>query len=245
MTQKQRNLVEEQFALDYNCNADDFQNKETLVTLLPKKDGCRKFNNEDSLLNILTYNGKLVITAGEAILPWCDEVLRKQISPEWCFEFDSLIRINKKLFDFGYKIDQIHLFFLPKYNQPHSDLKTKVLNEAEIHTFKEDKRINEAFLFDDYIKDVLGVAVLSESDELLAVAGASANSERMWEVGYNSFIEGKGFGTAALSTLVKEIIKLGKVPYCGTAISHFASQNIALKSGMVPVFSELRSVKIK
>lgn len=245
MTQKQKSHVEVQFAIDYNCTIDDFQSKETLVTLLQKRDGSRRFNNEDSIMNILTYSGKLVITAGEEIIPWCEEVLRKQISAEWCFEVDSLRRINKKLFEFGYRIDQVHLFFLPKYDQPQSDIKTKVLNEDEIHMFKDDKRIDEAFLFDDYIKDVLGVAVFSESDELLAVAGASANSERMWEVGYNSFVEGRGFGTAALSALVKEIIKLGKVPYCGTAISHFASQNIALKSGMVPAFSELRTVKIK
>lgn len=245
MTQEQRQMVEEQFALDYNCSVKDFQSTETLVTRHKRHQEARKFNDEDSLMNMLTYNGKLLITANEEILPWCEEVLTKRISAEWCFEVDSLIRINKKLFEFGYRIDQVHLFFLPKYDQPQSDIKTIILNEDEISFFEEDRRIDEAFLFDDYIKDVLGVAVRSDSDELLAVAGATANSERMWEIGYNSFVEGRGFGTAALSALLKEVIKLGKVPYCGTAISHLASQNIALKSGMVPAFSELRTVMIK
>ena len=69
-------------------------------------------------------------------------------------------------------------------------------------------------------------------------------SERMWELGVNSFVEGKDYGQAALSVLVKEVQKRGKVPYAGTALSHNASQNIFLRAGLVPSFCELRSVKI-
>ena len=73
----------------------------------------------------------------------------------------------------------------------------------------------------------------------------TANSERMWELGVNSFEEGKGYGQAALGALVKEVQRRGKVPYCGTALSHCASQNISLRAGFVPAFCELRSVKIE
>jgi hypothetical protein len=245
MIEKQKRLVEDQFAIDYNCSKEDFLTKETLVTHIKKQEGSRKFFDEDSLLNILTYNGKLVISAGEAILPWCENVLKKRISAEWCFEIDSLIYIDQKLSEFGYKINQVHLFFLPKYSQPESELSYLYLSEDDISKLEEDKRIDEAFLFDDYIRDVLGVAVISDTEEMLAVAGASNNSDRMWELGYNSFEEEKGYGKAALSELVREVIKLGKVPYCGTAISHLSSQNVALRAGMVPGFAELRTVKIK
>ncbi|MDD6306992.1 MAG: hypothetical protein PUA75_08685 [Clostridiales bacterium] len=86
--------------------------------------------------------------------------------------------------------------------------------------------------------------ILSDTDEMVAVAGATENSERMWELGVNSFVEGKGYGQAALSTLAREVQRRGKVPYCGTALSHCASQNISLRAGFVPSFCELRSVKI-
>lgn len=123
-------------------------------------------------------------------------------------------------------------------------MKMHWLEAEEIPQLEEDERIDEAFLFEDYIDDVLGVQILSDTDEMVSVAGATANSDRMWELGVNSFEEGKGYGQAALSALVKEVQKRGKVPYAGTAMSHCASQNISLRAGLVPSFCELRSVKI-
>lgn len=241
--EEQKRLVEEQFAIDYNCSIEDFQNKDTLVTLRKEQAGSRKFE-ETSLLSILSYNGKLVITAAEEIFSWCNEVLKEHISPEWCFEAGSLIGIEKKMNEFGYAIDQVHLFFLPKYEAKSSTMKTKLIEGEEIVSLEEDERIDEAFLFEDYIEDVLGVEILDENGEILAIAGATANSDRMWEMGVNSFVEGKGYGQAALNELVIEVQKRGKVPYCGTALSHCGSQNLSLLAGLVPSFCELRTVKL-
>ena len=69
---------------------EDFQNKETLVTLRKQWEGARKFE-EESFLSILSYRGKLVINAAEEILPWCESVLKEHLSAEWCFEAGSLI----------------------------------------------------------------------------------------------------------------------------------------------------------
>lgn len=241
--EEQKRLVEEQFAIDYNCSVEDFQNKNTLVTLRKPQDGTRRFK-EESLLSILSYNGKLVINAAEDLLPWCESVLKEHLSAEWCFEAGSLISIDKKLSEYGYGIDRVHIFFLPKYETKECNKKMRWLEASEIPQLEEDERIDEAFLFEDYIEDVLGVQILSDTDEVLAVAGATSNSERMWELGVNSFEEGKGYGQAALSALVKEVLNRGKVPFCGTAISHCTSQNISLRAGLVPSFCELRSVKI-
>lgn len=241
--EEQKRLVEEQFAIDYNCSVEDFQNKETLVTVRKAQEEARKFE-EESFLSILSYNGKLIINAAEEILPWCEEVLKHHISAEWGFEAGSLISIEKKLNEFGYGIDQAHIFFLPKNEAKETSINMKWLSSEDIKALEEDERIDEAFLFEDYIEDILGVEVLSENDEMVAVAGATANSNRMWELGVNSFDEGKGYGQAALSALVKEVQKRGKVPYTGTALSHTASQNISLRAGLVPAFCELRSVKI-
>ena len=66
----------------------------------------------------------------------------------------------------------------------------------------------------------------------------------MWEMGVNSFAEGKGYAKAALAALTREVIKLGKVPFYGTALSHVASQNLALRVGLVPAFAELTTCKL-
>ena len=240
---EQMRLVEEQFAIDYNCTVEDFQNRDTLVTVKKALEGARRFE-EDSFLSILTYKGKIVINAAAEIFTWSEEVLKQHISAEWCFEAGTLVSIDKKLNEFGYEIDQVHLFFLPKYEAVDSDLEIRLIEGDEISALEEDERIDEAFLFEDYIEDVLGTEVFSEEGELVAVAGATANSNRMWELGVNSFVEGKGYGQAALSKLVKEVQKRGKVPYSGTALSHCASQNISLRAGLVPAFCELRARKL-
>ena len=100
-------------------------------------------------------------------------------------------------------------------------------------------------MFEDYIEDVLGAAIYDEEHQLLAVAGATANSERMWEMGVNSFAEGRGYAVSVLTSLTQEVLRQGKVPFYGTAMSHLASQNIALRAGLVPTFCELTTRRAK
>ena len=113
-------------------------------------------------LSIITYNGKLVISAIPELYDWCKEAVAKHCSPEWCFEAGTLISIDRKLQEYGYEIDQVHIFFTPKFS---------------------------------------------------------------------------------ISKLTKEIMKLGKVPFYGTSLSHLASQNVALRAGLVPTFCELTTRK--
>lgn len=54
----------------------DFENKETLVTIAKKQLGQRRFEETENF-SILIYNGKLVITANEALESWCREILAK------------------------------------------------------------------------------------------------------------------------------------------------------------------------
>ena len=176
MNKQIEDIVKKQFAIDYNCCPSDFNNCETIVTPMAKKQGARKFEN-DSILSILSYHGKLVITADEKLLPWCQEVLKKHMSAQWGFEAQTLISIDNKLGEFGYGIDQAHLFFLPERFMPENEDKVIWLYDEEIEALEEDERIDEAFLFEDYIDDVLGAAIMYEKNEILAVAGATANSD--------------------------------------------------------------------
>ena len=146
--------------------------------------------------------------------------------------------------EYGYLIDQAHLFFTPKYPAPAPVRPVRLLDPFDIAGLEQDERIDEAFLFEDYIEDVLGAAIYDEDNALLAVAGATANSDRMWELGVNSFNEGKGYAVSVLSVLTQEVLRRGRVPYYGTALSHLASQNTALRAGFVPTFCELTTRRV-
>lgn len=236
-------MAKKQFALDYNCSEQDFNHKETLVTLAQNKEGARKFEDPDNFLSILSFQGKLVITANEKIKEWCEEILAKQLSAEWGFEAENLILIDRKLQEYGYQIDQAHIFFLPKEIDKEEDQDISLLSEAEIEELEDDERIDEAFLFEDYIDDVLGAVIKKNDGTLAAVAGATNNGQYLWEMGVNSFEEGKGYAKRLIRYLSREVYDHGKVPYCGTALSHLASQNVMLRAGFVPAFCELRVMK--
>lgn len=241
---KIREIIEEQFTYDYNCKPEDFRNTDTLVTEY-KPHAKARLREEEGILTMLVYRGKLVITSAPELLKWCEEKVKPNVSAEWCFEAGTLISIDKRLAEYGYEIDKVHIYFTPHDYSENKVEGVTIIGKDKIAELEEDERIDEAFLFEDDIEDVLGAVCYDENDEILAVSGASANSDLMWEMGVNSFKEGKGYGKTTILALTNEILKLGKVPFYGTALSHLASQNVALSAGLVPTFAELTTRKIE
>ena len=73
------------------------------------------------------------------------------------------------------------------------------------------------------------------------MAGASADSPQLWQLGVNVLPEmrGRGIGAALIARLKNAVIARGKLPYYGTAVSHIASQRVAVKAGFLPAWAEL------
>ena len=116
---------------------------------------------------------------------------------------------------------------------------------AEIEAFRGDGRFREAFSFCPEAPDVLGVAAL-RGGRILGMAGASADSPTMWQIGINVEPEARGEGVASMlvGLLKNEILKSGILPFYGTAASHIASQRTALAAGFLPAWAELVTTKI-
>ena len=51
--------------------------------------------------------------------------------------------------------------------------------------------------------------------------------------------EGLGIGTMLVAAIKNEILDKNRLPFYGTAMSHIASQRVALGAGFVPAWSEL------
>lgn len=239
--------VKEQLAKDYNCRIEDFENNENLITDLKIIDGSRKYSSNKEILKILIINGKAVISADKCIKNWCIEKLLN-FPGEWMFLYSVLRRIDKKLNEFGYEIDNTHHYYLPKNNklEEGNEFKLKWFEKDEILQFKGDNRFDEAFAFNSNYPDILGVSALDRKGNILGMAGASEDSSIMWQIGVNVLPESKGSGiaTVLVESLKNEILKRGKVPFYGTVESHIISQKVALKSGFYPVFAEVKIRKI-
>lgn len=241
-------IVKEQFSEDYNCKIEDFNNRENIVTDYKKIEGRRVYSDEKEILKILIFNGKAIICADECIKKWCVDNL-VNISANWMFLYSVLRRIDAKLNEFGYEIDNTHHYYLPNQNDNNEDISNDIdfrnikwYEKDEIKQFENDDRFYEAFAFDSNYPDVLAVSLLDNDGHIVGMAGASADSERMWQIGINVMPGegGKGIAKKLVTILKNEILKRGKVAFYGTVESHIISQKVALAAGFYPAFAEIK-----
>lgn len=239
--------VKEQLSKDYNCTIEDFNNQNTLITDKRIIEGIRKYSDEDEILKILIFNGKAIISADKCIKEWCIKNLSK-FPGAWMFIYSNLRKIDKKLSEFGYEIDNTHHYYLPKYKEfiNENNVKLKWYEKNEILQFKDDNRFDEAFAFNKNYPDVLAVAAVDDEDNILGMAGASEDSKIMWQIGINVLEDekGKGIASVIVQALKNEILNRVKIPFYGTVESHIVSQKVALKSGFYPAFAEVKIRKI-
>ena len=94
--------------------------------------------------------------------------------------------------------------------------------------------------------DVLALAAY-DGDEIAALAGASADTDALWQVGIDvkERYRGHGLGTTLVSLLCDRIEALDKTPFYGTVLANLHSQNIALNTAFTPRGWKYRALKGK
>jgi GNAT superfamily N-acetyltransferase len=240
-------IAKAQLALDYNYQLSDLEKKENIISENRLIKGRRIYNSDGCFFKAVCFGSKAMISASPQILPWCQEKLADR-DGEWFFEYPKLRAIDIKLNEFGHEIADLHHYYLPDPSVQEIKLinDTKWYEYEDIKQFKDDDRFGEAFAFDKNHPDVLAVAAL-EGNEIIGMAGASADGETMWQIGIDVLpaYRSRGIGTNLISLLKSEILKRGKVPFYGTVVSHIHSQNIAINAGFFPAWAELYSRKMK
>ena len=78
------------------------------------------------------------------------------------------------------------------------------------------------------------------------MAGASADSKTMYQIGIDIFPEyrSKKVATTLVTLLKEELLRRRIIPFYGTVESHFHSQNVAINSGFFPAWAELYSKEL-
>ena len=123
---------------------------------------------------------------------------------------------------------------------PFIDVDRLIVKKMNMSVKEVFERFGEAFLFRELPKDEMGVGAYRDG-VLLGMAGATNDSDSMWQIGINVMpeAEGLGIGSMLVAVLKNEILKRGKLPFYGTSMSHIASQRVALGAGFVPMWAEL------
>lgn len=240
-------IAKKQLALDYNCQLLDFEKEGNTITENKLLEGSRVYESDGCFLKIMSIGGRAIISADEKIRPWLEENILKQ-NASWLFDYSKLRAIDNKLREFGHEIDEMPHFYLP--NPDTCDVKPittiKWFERNEILQFQDDRRFNQAFVFDENCPDVLGVAAY-DGDIIMGMAGASEDSKTLYQIGIDVLPQysGKGIGTNLVALLKQELLKRGKVPFYGTSVSHIISRNIAINAGFFPAWAEVYSKKLK
>ncbi|MBO2516968.1 MAG: N-acetyltransferase [Clostridiales bacterium] len=239
-------ILVNQLAIDFCCGREDVESRENVYTVYSPQPGRRIFKEGENFLKAAAVNGKLLFSGRPQIIEWAKERYGNE-SGAWFMEYRNLRELDDKMKDFGCRIGQAHPFFIAteKTRVDTGDLLIVKYTGDELEQFRGDGRFDEAFLFEELPKDEIGIAAWKDG-KLLGMAGATSDSDQMWQIGINVMPEAerKGIGSMLVALLKNEILDLGRLPFYGTAMSHIASQRVAVRAGFYPAWAELNCERL-
>ena len=236
-----------QLAVDYCCSVSDIKDNKNHFTEYKPLEGRRQFEKvDDCILKVIAVNGKLIFTGKKSIVYVCRQKFSDK-SGNWFMDVANFRELDEILKEEGYRIKTAHPFFIPKDNHVYemNGVEIEKYDQEEILQFKDDDRFDEAFCFDEVSPDVLAVAAIIDN-EIVGMAGASADSHAFWQIGINvnKEFEGRHIASGLVSILKHDILQKGIVPYYGTSFSNLASQHVAAKAGFEVAWVELITERI-
>lgn len=240
-------ILAHQLALDYCCSPDEVLGGSNVFTVFEPVEGRRRYRGDgDRFLSIAAAGGKLLFTGREDIIAWCRQRY-KDSGSEWSFEFRELYELERKTEEYGYRIKMVHPFYISEQQSRIPDHRYQIVmyRDREIEQFRGDDRWEEAYCFFEGAPDRIGAAAVVNG-EIAGMAGASADSIAMWQIGINVLpkYRGRGIAETLVMTVKNEVLARGKLPFYGTSMSHIASQRVAHAAGFLPAWAELGTEKI-
>lgn len=236
-------IVRAQFRTDTNCSIEDEKEKIININGSLKKPGSRYFGKIDPFFRAIIYHGEMYMCADDKILDWCRETY-SLYKPQWFCKYENLRKLDEKLREYGFQIYDTHIYCLPDPDFAGYDFEIpyeiKWYDADEIPDLKEGNPFTNALAYVSEAPDMIAVAAVYEGKPI-AMAGASADSDTMWQIGIDvlSGFEHRGIAVCLVTMLKNRILEMGKVPFYGTSESHSNSMDVAIRSGFLPAFTEV------
>ena len=143
-------VVRAQFRLDTNCTPEDEEKKIININKSKKIEGARYFGELDSFFRAIIYHGEMYMSADERILDWSREKY-SLYKPEWFCKYENLRELDSKLQEYGYEIQDTHVYFLPdpEASEYEFDIpfEVKWYERDDIESFRENNPFTHALGF--------------------------------------------------------------------------------------------------
>ena len=234
-------IAMEQSARDLNCASEDFLKSGPVLTSGGLPAGAKKYYKAPIPCNFVSYGGNVVASA----LPEYRDIAAEYIRTfdfYRCFETPAIHWLDERLAPLGQKV-----CFMAEYQLPDPDrvrplpcaYTLRVLEQRDFAGLYLPQWGN-ALCADRKELDVLGVGAY-DGDNLIGLAGCSADAEEMWQIGVDVLPDYRrqGIAAALTSRLALEILKRDKVPFYCSAWSNLLSVRNALRCGFTPAWVEM------
>lgn len=207
---------------DYlNCEPDDFE-KEGIIFV---ENNEKKF----PFLKICTMGQAVLVSASGTLLPKIQKLLENKSRDE----------IFENPFIYGQSIYYIPDFKTYKKIETDNNFQYELLEGEEIQRLKGISGFENSLAFDkDGSTSTCIVFYAMKNHEIIALAGASKENEKMWELGVDVRPEYRknGLGAVLISNLAEAILEKGVIPFYCASTTNISSQAVAHRSGLMPCF---------
>ncbi len=230
-----------QSAVDLGCSPLDFEKAENVIVISRKEERARKYLTLPFDCNLVSYGNNVVASVREDLTETVEKYLSR-FRTEHCFETPNMHVLNDELQKQGMRICFMAEYFLPKpelVKERYCQFPLRVLGPEEFADLYRPEWGN-ALCKDRKHLDMLGTGAY-DNGRLVALAGASADCEGMWQIGVDVLPDYRrqGLACALTSRLALEILERGKVPFYCAAWCNVKSVRNAVKSGFRPAWVEM------
>ena len=238
-------IAMEQSAIDLCAEPADFLQSENVIVTSRKSEAARRYLELPFSCQMVSYGNNAVVS----VSPMFREIAEAYVNAypvEHLFETPHMHVLNEKLMEVGQRICFMADYFLPDVDalrqrtiEATCPYRMKVLTQADFENLYLPEWSN-ALCEKRKELDVLGVGAY-DGDRLVGLAGASADCDRMWQIGIDVLptYRRQGIASALTSRLAIEILDRGKVPFYCAAWCNIKSVRNAIKSGFRPAWVEM------
>ena len=223
--------VQEQLAIDMNCSGEELNGDKDSFVFTEVRDnlGRRQFPRREQHFEMLSIGNAIVVSATPAIIKIVKPLLDGK-------ERDEAFSMP---FVYGHS-----LYYLPDLSriEPISSpcgFDYEIVEKADIPPLYQYDSYHYAMQYDvNHPRPDVLVALAKKNDLIVGLAGASADCEKMWQIGIDVLPGYRNYGIAAylVNKLTLEILERGFIPYYGTASSNVASQRVAHRACYYPAW---------
>jgi len=242
-------IAKVQSAIDMSCNIVDFDSGRNKVVVSSSSKKSKSNFRDKAFCTFASYGNGLVASVDESIERYVTEFLNQENSFRY-FELPKMKKLNSELRKHGKIMTYMTQYFLPDISceiSVNSDLQMTVFDEVTIEKLYDDERFSMALEYDNSSekRDILAIGGYLNG-VLVGVAGASNDSEKMWQIGIDVLPEYRGENIASTLTqkITRTVLSKGIVPYCSIAWSNIASLRTAQSSGYKLSWVEISAASI-